>query len=43
MGDLVVTIVPPPEMNAEPVRLHDRTGGRGRELRRTYDALVRRG
>lgn len=39
VGDLVVTIVPPPEMNAEPVRLHDRTGGRSRELRRTYDAL----
>ncbi|MEJ3744639.1 S8 family serine peptidase [Actinomycetes bacterium KLBMP 9797] len=37
--DLVVTIVPPPEMNTAPVTLHDRTGGRSRELHRTYDAL----
>ena len=39
VGDLVVSVVPPPAAGAQPVTLHDRTGGLGDDLRRTYDAV----
>jgi subtilisin-like proprotein convertase family protein len=39
IGDLVVSLIPPPGMGAGSVRLHDRTGGATRNIRRTYDAL----
>jgi subtilisin-like proprotein convertase family protein len=38
IGDLVVTLVPPPAMGVPSVALHRRTGGRTVNLRRTYDA-----
>ncbi|HET7464528.1 MAG TPA: S8 family serine peptidase [Longimicrobium sp.] len=39
IGDLVVTLVPPPGSGIPPVVLHDRQGGSTDNLRRTYDAL----
>jgi subtilisin-like proprotein convertase family protein len=39
VGDLVVSVVPPPAAGAQPVTLHDRTGGLGDDLRHTYDAV----
>jgi subtilisin-like proprotein convertase family protein len=37
IGDLVVTLLPP---TGAPVVLHDRSGGAGRDLRRTYNAAT---
>nr|MDQ3829484.1 S8 family serine peptidase [Candidatus Tectomicrobia bacterium] len=39
IGDLVVTLIPPTDMQATPVKLHDRSGGATRNISRTYDAL----
>ena len=39
VGDLVVSVVPPPAAGAQPVTLHDRGGGLGDDLRRTYGAV----
>ena len=39
VGDLVVSVVPPAAAGAQPVTLHNRTGGLGDNLRRTYDAV----
>jgi subtilisin family serine protease len=39
IGDLVVTVLPPAQMQASPVQLHHRTGGRTKDIRRTYDVL----
>jgi subtilisin-like proprotein convertase family protein len=38
IGDLVVTVIPPPQMGAASVALHNREGGNTDNLRRTYDA-----
>jgi subtilisin-like proprotein convertase family protein len=38
IGDLEVSLVPPPELGVAAVRLHDREGGPTNNLRRTYDA-----
>jgi subtilisin-like proprotein convertase family protein len=38
IGDLVVTLIPPGTMAAQPVVLHSRQGGRTANLRRGYDA-----
>lgn len=40
IGDLVVTVIPPDAMAAQPVVLHNRKGGRTVNLRRSYDAVV---
>jgi subtilisin-like proprotein convertase family protein len=40
IGDLVVTVIPPAAMGADPVVLHRRTGGRTVNLRRIYDGVV---
>jgi subtilisin family serine protease len=40
IGDLVVTLLPPGTMAAQPVVLHNRQGGRTVNLRRGYDAVV---
>ena len=40
IGDLVVTLMPPDTMAAQPVVLHNRQGGRTVNLRRGYDAVV---
>lgn len=39
IGDLVVTLVPPSQASATAVRLHNRSGGATRNLRRSYDKL----
>lgn len=39
IGDLVVTVLPPAQMQAGSVLVHNRWGGATRNLRRTYDAL----
>ena len=39
VGDLVVSVVPPQAAGAQPVTLHDRGGGLGDDLRRTYGAV----
>jgi subtilisin-like proprotein convertase family protein len=39
IGDLVVTLIPPTDMQATPVKLHDRSGGATRNISWTYDAL----
>ncbi|MCI0526339.1 MAG: S8 family serine peptidase, partial [Nitrospira sp.] len=39
IGDLVVTLIPPPQMSASPVKLHNRSGGNTHNIRRTYDTL----
>lgn len=38
ISDLVVTLLPPPGIGLGAVVLHNRTGGAGRNLNRTYDA-----
>jgi subtilisin family serine protease len=38
IGDLVITLEPPPGAQAGPVVLHQREGGSRKNLRRTYDA-----
>jgi subtilisin-like proprotein convertase family protein len=40
IGDLVVKLIPPDAMAAQPVVLHNREGGRTINLRRSYDAVV---
>lgn len=40
IGDLVVTLIPPPGMNARSVLLHNRSGGPTRNLKRTFDVLT---
>ncbi|MGF7212770.1 subtilisin-like proprotein convertase family protein [Skermanella aerolata] len=37
IGDLVVTLNPPPGMGIAPITLHDRASGSGRDLKRSYD------
>jgi subtilisin-like proprotein convertase family protein len=37
IGDLVITLVPPPGRGLPSVTLHDRAGGRTRDLDRVYD------
>lgn len=39
IGDLVITLVPPPGRGLPSVVLHDRTGGSARNLDRQYDAV----
>jgi bacillolysin len=36
---LVVTLIPPTDMQANPVKLHNRSGGATHNISRTYDAL----
>ena len=40
IGDLVVKLIPPDAMAAQPVVLHNRKDGRTQNLRRSYDAVV---
>jgi subtilisin family serine protease len=40
IGDLVVKLIPPDTMAAQPVVLHNRKDGRTQNLRRSYDAVV---
>jgi subtilisin-like proprotein convertase family protein len=40
IGDLVVKLIPPESIATQPVILHNRTGGRTMNLRRSYDAMV---
>ena len=40
IGDLVVTLVPPPGSGMGRVVLHNRSGGAARDLRRVYDAAA---
>jgi subtilisin-like proprotein convertase family protein len=40
IGDLVVTLVPPPGMHSRSVVLHNRSGGPTRNLKRTFDVLT---
>ena len=40
IGDLVVKLIPPDTMGAQPVVLHNRKDGRTLNLRRSYDAVV---
>jgi subtilisin family serine protease len=40
IGDLVVILIPPDAMAAQPVVLHNRKDGRTQNLRRSYDAVV---
>ena len=37
IGDLVVTLAPPPNVGIAPIALHDRAGGSARDLKRSYD------
>ncbi len=39
IGDLIVTLIPPPAMNMANLVLHDRRGGATRNLKHTFDAL----
>jgi subtilisin-like proprotein convertase family protein len=39
IGDLVVTLMPPPGLTPAKAVLHDRTGGATQNLKRTYDML----
>jgi subtilisin-like proprotein convertase family protein len=39
IGDLVVTLIPPPDMQANALKLHNRSGGATHNISRTYDAL----
>jgi subtilisin family serine protease len=40
IGDLVVSLIPPPELTSEPITLHNRQGGARRNLKQTFDALT---
>jgi subtilisin family serine protease len=40
IGDLEVSLVPPPGLGLPVIRLHDRVGGSTNNLRRTYDAAT---
>jgi subtilisin-like proprotein convertase family protein len=40
IGDLVVTLVPPPAMSTARIVLHRRTGGRTKDLKRTFSAVT---
>jgi subtilisin-like proprotein convertase family protein len=39
IGDLIVTLIPPTDMQATPVKLHNRSGGATHNISRIYDAL----
>lgn len=39
IGDLVITLIPPSEMGAGSVILHNRSGGNTHNIRQTYDVL----
>ncbi|QDV39052.1 Calcium-dependent protease precursor [Tautonia plasticadhaerens] len=39
VGDLVLTLIPPPSAGSRRIVLHDRLGGSSRNLRMTYDAV----
>ena len=40
IGDLVVTLIPPAALGIGNIVLHNRTGGRSRNLKKTYDASI---
>jgi subtilisin-like proprotein convertase family protein len=40
IGDLVITLLPPPETWLSPIVLHNRQGGPTRNLKKTYDAAT---
>lgn len=40
IGDLVITVIPPASLGAGRIRLHNRTGGSTRNLKKTYDAAM---
>ncbi|MGE3819721.1 MAG: S8 family serine peptidase [Isosphaeraceae bacterium] len=40
IGDLVITLTPPPATGAGHLRLHDRAGGATKDLKKTYDAAM---
>jgi subtilisin-like proprotein convertase family protein len=40
IGDLVITLTPPPQTKVAAIVLHDRKGGSTRDLKKTYDAVA---
>jgi subtilisin-like proprotein convertase family protein len=40
IGDLVITLIPPPQTNVGSIVLHSRKGGSTRDLKKTYDASM---